>query len=303
VFVIDGDKLLEIDLRTRGVRTVFEAPGLESVAIFYEPTPTPRTNQAELADAAEADAAGAAVAPAEAVIADGPLIPHIILRAGDRLVILNPATAVQREYQLPAELLEKYLSLYSLPDGTFLANSAERNSDGGTSLDLLWLAPDFRITRQETVQLAAMPQFSMRQMAWMVGAVVPAPIIWFAFIGIAMPHEPSLVAAQFSYSGAIAHVIGQVWPTALAVAAAGALMVWFTYRQQRTYHRPLTAAWCAFVLLFGLPGLIAYLIEYRRTKLESCSECNAIVPRDREACADCETPFATPRLTGTEIFA
>jgi predicted amidophosphoribosyltransferase len=61
--------------------------------------------------------------------------------------------------------------------------------------------------------------------------------------------------------------------------------------------------WVTFVLLLGLPGFLAYLIEHRRAKLETCSECGKVVPRDREACAACDAEFAAPARVGTEIFA
>ena len=37
VFLLDGDRLVEVDLRTRGVRTLHESPGMTSVAVIQEP--------------------------------------------------------------------------------------------------------------------------------------------------------------------------------------------------------------------------------------------------------------------------
>ena len=43
-------------------------------------------------------------------------------------------------------------------------------------------------------------------------------------------------------------------------------------------------------------GLLAYLVEQRRAKLEACPQCGDIVPRDREACAACNTDL--PSVAG-----
>ena len=106
-----------------------------------------------------------------------------------------------------------------------------------------------------------------------------------------------------TYLEAVASTLDIGWLGLIAIPLVGAALAWWTYRLQRKYHRPATGIWCAFVLLLGLPGFLAYLIEHRRPKLESCGECGTIVPRDREACAACKTEFAPPSRLGTEVFA
>jgi hypothetical protein len=89
----------------------------------------------------------------------------------------------------------------------------------------------------------------------------------------------------------------------VAVIVFGALLAWWTYRMQRNFRRPASGVWCAFVLLFGVPGFLAYWLEHRRPKMENCSKCGEIVPRDRDACAACDVLFPAPPRVGTEIFA
>ena len=89
----------------------------------------------------------------------------------------------------------------------------------------------------------------------------------------------------------------------MIVLVISAVLAWLTWLLQRKYRRPATALWTAFVFLLGAPGFVAYWLEHRRPKLERCPECGQIVPRDRDACSDCSTPFPAPTLVGTEIFA
>jgi hypothetical protein len=82
-----------------------------------------------------------------------------------------------------------------------------------------------------------------------------------------------------------------------------AILAWVTLRWHRKFRRRAAGVWTGFVALLGVPGFLAYLLEHRRAKLETCAECGAIVPRDRDACADCGKTFAPPAPVGTEIFA
>jgi hypothetical protein len=89
----------------------------------------------------------------------------------------------------------------------------------------------------------------------------------------------------------------------IAVLVVAAVCSWVTMKLQRKYKRSATLAWSVFVFLLGVPGFFAYLVEHRRTKLEACSQCGEVVPRDRETCAACDAEFAPPARVGTEIFA
>jgi hypothetical protein len=106
-----------------------------------------------------------------------------------------------------------------------------------------------------------------------------------------------------TYADGLAKVFGLAWPPLVLVIVVGAALAWLTYRLQQKYRRPGTGAWVTFVLLLGLPGFLAYWLEQRRPKLEACGSCHAIVPRDRDACAACDSQFPAPPLVGTEIFA
>ncbi|MEX2316525.1 MAG: hypothetical protein WD669_05195 [Pirellulales bacterium] len=302
VFLVDGDRLCEIDLRTRKARTVHEAAGPASISIIYQPStprgPTATNNTA--ADEASAKSDEGEAAPASK---DIPLIPLVALRTTDRIIIINPASAAAREFPLPAELRDKLLNAYVVPGESLLVSTWIRAIGNTPPVELSWLSPDGRVTRHETVKLASATRPQMGQAAWVAAAVVPMPVAWLYFVGSAFSIDATFAQEDTSHADAVLNTIRQVWPVAAAVAAFGAVLAWLTYRLQRKYHRPASAAWCTFVFLLGPPGFLAYLIEHRRAKLETCPQCKASVPRDREACAVCDTIFPPPQRMGTEIFA
>ena len=137
----------------------------------------------------------------------------------------------------------------------------------------------------------------------MAAAVAPVPVGWAAVLGVFAPLgmiQSNLVA---SYGEAMAKIFTPGDAPANCDSAVRCVLAWITFRIQRKYHRRANSVWVTFVLLLGLPGFLAYLFEHRRAKLEACRQCGKVVPRDREACAACETEFAAPARVGTEIFA
>jgi hypothetical protein len=114
-----------------------------------------------------------------------------------------------------------------------------------------------------------------------------------------------LVQVNFldNLGSAVAYVVNVAWQPLILVFVVAAVVTWLALRLQRKYRRRGTVLWAVFVFLFGLPGFLAYLVEHRRVKLEACSHCGEIVPRDRETCAACNVEFAPPARIGTEIFA
>ena len=73
----------------------------------------------------------------------------------------------------------------------------------------------------------------------------------------------------------------------------------------RRNHFPPKAqvAWAFHHLLFGLPGLLAFLAVQEWAPKESCSQCHRPRAVDRDHCEHCHAGFAPPEKNGTEIFA
>ena len=91
------------------------------------------------------------------------------------------------------------------------------------------------------------------------------------------------------------------WPSC-ALASVLAVIAW---RRSRAFglRRREQIAWTVFVLLFGFPAYVGFLLYRRWPIREPCPNCHAQAPRDRAACAECGTRFPDPALKGIEIFA
>ncbi len=83
------------------------------------------------------------------------------------------------------------------------------------------------------------------------------------------------------------------------------LCVWVGWWLGRRNNLTLQAqtGWGIFHLLFGLPGLLAFLAVQEWPAKEPCPGCKKTRVVDRERCEHCGANFAPPEKTGTEIFA
>ncbi len=63
------------------------------------------------------------------------------------------------------------------------------------------------------------------------------------------------------------------------------------------------AGWAVFHVLFGVPGLLAFLSVQEWPAREACPNCKRLRLVDRAQCEHCGADFAPPEKTGTEVFA
>ena len=102
------------------------------------------------------------------------------------------------------------------------------------------------------------------------------------------------------------------WARALAreqllISWAGAVLVcvpigWWLGRRYR-FSFAAQAGWAVFHLLFGVPGLLAFLSVQEWPAREACPNCKRLRLVDRAQCEHCGAGFAAPEKTGTEVFA
>jgi ABC-type transport system involved in multi-copper enzyme maturation permease subunit len=94
----------------------------------------------------------------------------------------------------------------------------------------------------------------------------------------------------------------RVWSFLRIVPAI--LCVAFGWWLGRRHHftAKAQAGWGFFHLIFGLPGLLAFLAVQEWPPKESCPKCKRLRAVDREQCEHCGAEFAPPVKTGTEIF-
>jgi hypothetical protein len=86
-----------------------------------------------------------------------------------------------------------------------------------------------------------------------------------------------------------------------AAAFVCALIGW---QLGRRYHYEFSGQvqWLVFHLLFGFPGLMAFLCVQEWPARECCPNCKRMRVVDRARCEYCDAEFAPARRNGTEIF-
>jgi hypothetical protein len=320
LFVIDGDRLLEIDMRARKLRPLLTAPGLVAVAMLAEvQTKAPADDDsASLVKSAVPMRTVAhtmqynfdVIVPLNA----NHFVPttedsskkvktetRLAVRTLDRIIILDPPTGAKREFLLPEPWRDQMFDAYAPNDRELLL--VRRDWGAGNIYHLQWLVPEGRIIQERTESLAGWGPENERLGAMLATIAAPVPVGWYLLSGTVLPLSFVQENKVPTYMAGLGRALDMVWPALLIETLIGLALAVVVWKWQRKYHRSGTEVWCGFVFLAGLPGLAAYWLEHRRAKLESCGQCGEQVPRDREACAACAAPFLAPPLLGTEIFS
>ena len=125
-------------------------------------------------------------------------------------------------------------------------------------------------------------------------------------IGLGLPQPVGLLAGwlltkEMEDRANAASQRSQFWPTLSVVLVVSLVLAASAWRRQRRYGFGARVVWAGFVLLFGVPGWLAYRWHRAWPPLEACPACKAMAPRDREACCRCGAPFPPPRRESFEI--
>ena len=148
----------------------------------------------------------------------------------------------------------------------------------------------------------ANPRYAENE-AWTASLIAPLPAVTTFLATVATPLEYCGNGWAANYSAALAHCLAAWWPPLLVVWLLSVALAWYCCRRHRRYCQSASGLWFVFVLLLGLPGLVAYLFHRRWPVLEKCPNCGQVVPRDRQACAQCGAAFPPPEPKGCEVFA
>ncbi len=280
VYMIDEDRLLEIDLRKRSVRTLRESPDMISVGIL--------TGMELLEDSSEEVKRG--------------IFSRLAIRTTDGVILFDPPTGNQHEFSLPKELAEAAISVYSLEALELWVTSAP-TWQTNKPFDLLRITTEGEITERHTIHLASPSGPTMRQGFLIAAIVVPALIVWVV-LGLTLgPIGYLQQNAVSNNSETLSEILTASWPALLFVVVLSIIVAWLVFRIHRRYHRSHTALWCGAAFFLSVPGLVAYRLHYGRPVTERCASCGKTAPRDRDACAACGDAFAGPALGGAEVFA
>lgn len=89
---------------------------------------------------------------------------------------------------------------------------------------------------------------------------------------------------------------------AIVLAVIGMIFV-YSHLKKRTDSKFILYSWMLVILIFSLPGVMAYLFYNRNTKLISCTYCgNQFLPI-KNTCLTCSKEIPMPKTDGREIFS
>lgn len=229
---------------------------------------------------------------------------RLAARTDDAVLVLDAQGRLKARYPIPEALRNLDFTFAEGKAGEAVLYWSSAEDDLATEKERLvyWVQSDGHF-REAAVTLAHSGE--LRSVRLFGGVTMPSPL---GLVGtIVRDRYKKLLNRGLSASPAEAFVraLTEFWP-----ALASAQMIAFglavlCYRRQARYGvgRAERFVWPLFVLMLGLPGWIGYRFRRSWPVLESCPECGAAVPRDREGCLRCANDFPRPALKGTEVFA
>lgn len=288
-YFVDQGKLLEIDLRSRKVRTVLpgvEATGLAEIA-YYE---------------GSADELAALDRESETRPWPDP-VRRLALRTSDSILLVNPRDGEQSEFALPEPFRKAaYVTAYSIAGRELLIMPDNPYGNYARRVVLSRVSPNGENLQETPVDLAGSPEPTDRSTAWHVAPVCPSPLFWTAG-AVAESVRRADTGEQPSFSAALKAFTREVWPPFAVVVVISVLGAAYAFRRERAERRTHPLAWAIATLLVGPAMLAAYLIEHGRRALVECPECRQSVPAQRDGCAACKAPLPGPARLETEVFA
>jgi hypothetical protein len=221
---------------------------------------------------------------------------ELVVRTADRLWLLNPAGKALRSYVIPEIARQGDFDFYELPGQK--AVIAYHQYEGEISHgEYLWIDPAGKFLNKISPEWDVRFPPNHRPDTRTAALATLAPLPWTIIASQIYNESDHGPSPRF-----LGDAVQENWLTFVILLAFSLALAVYCYRRQRRYSQPGAAAWAAFVFLFGVPGLLAYLFHRRWPLLETCPACGKAVPRDRLTCAACNVVFPKPPLKGIEVL-
>jgi hypothetical protein len=281
VYVSSANVLRKVDLDAGTVRTILEtrepivAPGVPRIAGWSTGTPTKEK--------------------------------HIFVGTARQIHELDQQDRVIRVFTIPTEVAPgSSVQWYEMDSGRAIAvfgpPPSIRQTDKVSKELVFRFASDGAIEDQFELSLqTGSTALSKQAQAFLLILGVPAPAVV-----VVVTLLQALWTDQIEgFASVLTALLTDSAPSLIAVLALSLILAGMAWRRSRAFglSRPGQVAWAAFVLLFGLPAYVGFLLYRRWPIRQPCPNCQTQVPRDRLACAECGTRFPDPSLKGIEIFA
>lgn len=296
-YLVSSDRVLEIDLRERSVRTVIESDAILSIGVSQRLFPIPKEEES--------------MRPVHRRL-------YLAIRLPDRVQVIDPRGDERRVYFLPDELQTRDLGFIERNDGTAILQSQPGPTH--SPVDLYWVSSWEGTVRSETIVLKGsfgIPLLSLgnvylyvpfgirdpRAISGLSSLLSPVPAAWIVAGTVGVPVAYVMSGEVPDYPSALAESLWDTWPGILISVVLSAWATWVCLKRQRRFAAGWTRTWAIFVFLFGIPGLLGYLFCRSWPPQEECPACQEQVPRDRECCSRCHADFPEPAPKGIEVVA
>jgi hypothetical protein len=294
LYMLDDNRLVEVDLRARTVRKVIDAAGAISIDLITKAEP-PAAGDESQTETSKAR-------PPNANRDD--TVDRLAIRYADRIALVAPLTGETLDYTLPKELrTAPNLTVYALA-GRELYLWPDQPYSGFYRRHTLFRADaNGKVLETTSVELAGSRPERDVIAASKIAVVLPSALAWAVIGTTAGPVGQIQQGRASNYPQAVGVFAARNWTGFLiallaSVAAAAAVL-----RLARRHYREHDRAWSLVTLLLGPAMLLAYLAVHRSPAAARCASCGRRVPVNRDACAACKNPFPEPAPTGIEVFA
>ena len=122
------------------------------------------------------------------------------------------------------------------------------------------------------------------------------------------PRNDNFIAKLFSviippvFVSSLGDSVPRIWKSFCFFPAVICALVSWWLGLRYNFSVKARVGWGVFHLLFGIPGLLAFLAVEEWPAKECCPSCRKLRVVDREKCEHCGADFAPPATNGTEIF-
>jgi hypothetical protein len=137
----------------------------------------------------------------------------------------------------------------------------------------------------------------------LIGTLLLSPLLLSGFAFGLIPLGEGSVRSKAEFDRVISDVAAAYLPPLAALCLLSLALAIWTFRRQSGFSRHGAVAWAMFVFIWGVPGIVAYLLHRHWPASETCEKCGKLSPRDRDACLHCGTAFPPPAMKEIEIFA
>jgi hypothetical protein len=246
--------------------------------------------------------------------------PLLTTTSDDPIVAVSEFIRRNQEWEATGVVTKRFVHLltaegnpvwkvpYEPPSSAYRAIEVYRLKSPGQFL--LWQTPDFEENERAEWKLPI-------QVSWLTG---DRGVVKRMALASLPPDRPGLtLLEQLMASVVPPAAMTTFWLWRASLHAAGmpreplvlcwgiAILIWLPvgWWLGRRYRFSLAAqaGWAVFHLLFGLPGLLAFLCVQEWPAREACPSCKRLRLVDRAQCEHCGAEFAPPEKTGTEVFA